>query len=240
MYGNSPYGMVGGFSGGGFGGYNGMGGGYSGAGMNNMNNGNPAQPQMSETFQIVYGLLSGSQSVLSILGSFVDVAYFFKSIKALLFDSIVSLIKNLLKLIKYIITLRWIMDILLKSGELTKYYLVQSKYIGSMILFYKVSLGLGILICLYLKYSKTNQLKNVLEEEDRKDEEEENTKDNIEKENPKSLKQKESKNDRDSLEDNVHDETNLGSTNSSRDTSNPLVDEFSKENWKISEERWKK
>lgn len=131
--------------------------------MNNMNNGTN-QPQISSSMQIVYGLLSGSQSLLSIAGSFIDVAYFFKSIKYLLYDFIVSCIKKLFRLIKYLVTFRWLISLVKKSGELSYFYILKNSYVSALFLSYKIAFVLGkcFYIILFIYYNTINIVYNLI------------------------------------------------------------------------------
>lgn len=141
MYGNSPYSYnsmgMGGYSN--MNGYGGLGGGY-----NNLNNQMPNnQPQMSSTLQVIYGVLSGSQSLLSIAGSVVDIAYFFKTAKYLLFDFIVYLLKLLYRLVKYLITFRWAIDLIKKTGQFSQYCLLKTVFKKSIFSTFQVLIILG-------------------------------------------------------------------------------------------------
>ncbi len=144
MYGNSPYSYNGlGMGMGGYSNFNGYGG--IGGGFNNLN-GNQApnnQPQMSSTLQVIYGVLSGSQSLLSIAGSIIDVAYFFKTAKYLLFDFIVYLLKLVYRLIKYLVTFRWALDLIKKTGEISQYYLLKTLFRKSIFTTFQILVILG-------------------------------------------------------------------------------------------------
>lgn len=153
---------------------------YGNGFRNNMNinsnpiGNNPNVNQISPTFQIVYGLLSCAQSVLSILGSIVDVTFFFKSIKEILFDFIIGLLKKLLRFTYYLVTLGFIKDSFNISNSAVK-VIVNNSFGKIMLKITSITTILLFFVALYLKFIKTNQIyeneSNDATDEDKNDEE---------------------------------------------------------------------
>ncbi len=153
---------------------------YGNGFRNNMNinsnpiGNNPNVNQISPTFQIVYGLLSCAQSVLSILGSIVDVTFFFKSIKEILFDFIIGLLKKLLRFTYYLVTLGFIKDSFNISNSAVK-VIVNNSFAKIMLKITSITTILLFFVALYLKFIKTNQIyeneSNDATDEDKNDEE---------------------------------------------------------------------
>ena len=135
---------------GGYGGYNSMGFGMNNGynnniynnnynnTINNNNNNNSDNNQMGFGFQVMYGILSGSQSLLSIAGAFIDIAYFIKQAKALIFDFIIYLIKKLFNMLKYLITLKWLINTGKSINNNVNKHLLTSKYFSSFVIFIKL------------------------------------------------------------------------------------------------------
>lgn len=136
---------------------------YGNGFRNNMNinsnpiGNNPNGNQISPTFQIVYGLLSCAQSILSILGSIVDVTFFFKSIKEILFDFIIGLLKKLLRFTYYLVTLGFIKDSFYLSNSAVK-VIVNNSFGKIMLKITSITTILLFFVALYLKFIKTNQI----------------------------------------------------------------------------------
>ena len=100
--------------------FNNFSGGFGG--VNNLNREGSFQlnqNQISPTFTNIYGVLSGLQSLVSSAGTLVDIAFFIKSFKEILFKIIIWLLSKIYYLLRYIITLRWLFDIYLKLGILS-------------------------------------------------------------------------------------------------------------------------
>lgn len=186
-----------------------------GNGFRNFNNNpivNNASPnQISPTFQIVYGLLSCAQSVLSILGSIVDVTFFFKSLKEILYDFIINLLKKLLRLTYYLITLGFIRDSISLSNNAVKATINNS--FGRIIL--KISSITTILlffVALYLKFVKTSQIYD----------------------------NKSDENDKDDKDKKINNSVEIDNSLSDKYCENDNIDKNNNTNVKISEERWVK
>lgn len=186
-----------------------------GNGFRNFNNNpivNNASPnQISPTFQIVYGLLSCAQSVLSILGSIVDVTFFFKSLKEILYDFIINLLKKLLRLTYYLITLGFIRDSISLSNNAVKATINNS--FGRIIL--KISSITTILlffVALYLKFIKTSQIYD----------------------------NKSDENDKDDKDKKINNSVEIDNSLSDKSCENDNIDKNNNTNVKISEERWVK
>ena len=94
--------------------------------------------QMNFGVKVLYGVLSGSQSLLHLLGSLVDVAYIFNQLKSILYGIIIGLIKKIIGLIYYILSLKWILDAY-KGANLLFIKVVKHKYSNSMLELIKVS-----------------------------------------------------------------------------------------------------
>jgi len=130
MYGG---GMMGGGYGMGLGGYSngGMG---MGMGMNmGMNTMQQNPQQMSPFVQILYGLLSGLQSVLHLGSTLIDFTYILRVVKNISVDVLKYLLKRLIRLLIYLIKLKWIVD----SYSFFKY--LGSNYILKNLLLKKLS-----------------------------------------------------------------------------------------------------
>lgn len=169
----------GGYGNGGYGSYGGMGmmnGNFGGA----MNNPNQQDAQMGMGIKVMYGVLSGGQSLLHLVGSFIDIAFFVRQIKGALTKLLIFLIKQAFRLLKYIITLRWIYDSVRLSGSVVNTYIIKAKYLSLSVNLIKILSIISKYILnsivtisvLLLKFWKTSQLKGDetdIEENDDKD-----------------------------------------------------------------------
>ena len=114
-------------------------------------------PEMGIGIKILYGVLSGSQSLLNLLGSFVDIAFFIRQVKGIVLNILIYLIKRIFRLVKYLVTLRWIIDIMSSSGLLAKKILLSTSYYNSLITLIKLlSIECKINKIIYSVYNSFN------------------------------------------------------------------------------------
>lgn len=150
-----------------------------GPGMNsNINNSlNQTQSALNmqpNSFRNVFGILGtnyykfyslgGVQSLLHIFTSILDLLYFAKAIKSLIIDLLINLLKKIFGLLKYVLTLRWIIDLISKTNLVYAKVIYSSPYFKSFTFLFRFTIISGILACMILKYWKMNQIKSLTDE----------------------------------------------------------------------------
>jgi len=100
--------------------------------------------------------------------------YFGQAIKSLIVDLLLNLIRKVLRLLKYMFTFKWLIDLVSKTNSLYGRLIYSSKYFKHFSSMFKLSLIIGIIACFILKYWKMNQLKT-LNSDNENNEGEENT-----------------------------------------------------------------
>lgn len=152
-----------------------------GPGMNSNINNSLNQTQIGlnmqpNSFRNVFGILGtnyyklnlyslgGVQSLLHIFTSILDLLYFAKAIKSLIIDLLINLLKKIFRLLKYVLTLRWIIDLISKTNSVYAKVIYSSPYFKSFTFLFRFTIISGILACLILKYWKMNQIKSLTDE----------------------------------------------------------------------------
>jgi hypothetical protein len=76
-------------------------------------------------------------------------------------DSLFLILKKLLMIMKYVITLRWVFDIVGKLNTTYGKLIYNTHYFKHFSLIYKIVILATLIICLLLRYYKASQLKQV-------------------------------------------------------------------------------
>jgi len=85
----------------------------------------------------------GLQSLLHIFTSILDLLYFVKAFKTLVIDLLLAIVKKLLGVLKYLITLKWMVDFISKSNSVYANLIHGSKYFKYFSIAFKSTLILG-------------------------------------------------------------------------------------------------
>jgi hypothetical protein len=101
--------------------------------------------------------------------------YFGQAIKSLIVDLLLNLIRKVLRLLKYMLTFKWLIDLVSNSNSLYGRLIYSSKYFKHFSSIFKLTLILGIIACFILKYWKMNQLKTLTSDNENKEDEENTT-----------------------------------------------------------------
>jgi hypothetical protein len=77
---------------------------------------------------------------------------------------LINLLKKIFRLLKYVLTLRWMIDLIAKTNSVYAKIIYSSPYFKNFSLLFKFSIISGILACLILKYWKLSQIKSITDE----------------------------------------------------------------------------
>lgn len=99
----------------------------------NMNSNQNNNQEIPPAMKTIYAILSGSQSLISILGTIVDISFLLRQLKKITIDVLLIIIKKLFFICKGIVTLKWVGFLIKMVIYIGNRYIINNEYVSKSV-----------------------------------------------------------------------------------------------------------